>query len=302
MIERFLGSVNRHHLVDTLKQQVLVQGQEELATWLADHCDLQEFQLADVLIAQNGTDNDLFFLLSGEVAIEVNGRPVAVRSANNHVGEMAAIDAAAPRSASVTATGTVVVARLTATRLLEAAASHNEIWRRLSQETARRLRERSKFVKVPNEVPHIFIGSSAEMLPIASALQSSFKYDTINVNVWTSGVFHPGANTIDDLVMSAQVSDFAVLVLGQDDVVEFRGTRTYAPRDNVIFELGLFVGAIGKERTFILKEAKLDLKLPSDILGVNPIEYVAGDSSTLSARIAVVASELKEIVRKNGPK
>lgn len=45
-------------------------------------------------------------------------------------------------------------------------------------------------------------------------------------------------------------------------------------RDNVIFELGLFVGHIGKDRCFILIPDNSDeLRIPTDLIGMTSVEY-----------------------------
>ncbi len=49
-------------------------------------------------------------------------------------------------------------------------------------------------------------------------------------------------------------------------------------RDNVLFELGLFIGAIGKDRSFIIKPRDVKLHLPTDLLGVNQTDYESNRS------------------------
>jgi hypothetical protein len=47
-----------------------------------------------------------------------------------------------------------------------------------------------------------------------------------------------------------------------------RNDETLGPRDNIIFELGLFMGRLGRERTFIVRPASGPLKIPSDLAGI----------------------------------
>lgn len=56
-------------------------------------------------------------------------------------------------------------------------------------------------------------------------------------------------------------------MLTPDDLVRYRGKKVNAPRDNVIFELGLFMGAIGRDRTYLLTSSK-EMKIPSDLDGI----------------------------------
>ena len=98
-------------------------------------------------------------------------------------------------------------------------------------------------------------------------------------SLW-EGVDFPG-ETLELLVVAKL--PFSV---PDDPLVEARGERKAAPRDNVIFELGLFMGALGRARSFIVRERGVDLKIPTDLLGVTSIEYESGDSSSIDIRMA----------------
>ena len=110
MIERFQGEAGRRLLVEALLRQPVVQGQREIAGAIADHCELLAFEPGNKIIEQNGADNDIYFILSGEVIIEVNGRFVAERRGSQHLGEMALIDPVGRRTATATASTETVVA------------------------------------------------------------------------------------------------------------------------------------------------------------------------------------------------
>src|SRR4030095_10944044 len=88
--------------------------------------------------------------------------------------------------------------------------------------------------------PTAFIGSSKEGLPIANKLKKQLAL-TINCTVWSKGVFGVGMGTLDSLVRATKKNDFAILLLTPDDFARKRGKRIIIPRDNVIFELGLFM-------------------------------------------------------------
>ena len=89
--------------------------------------------------------------------------------------------------------------------------------------------------------PTVFIGSSSEGLDIAEAVQALLDNDC-EVTVWTQGVFLLGLSNLENLTRKLGQYDFAVLVLTPDDLVKSRGVEQAAGRDNVIFELGLFMG------------------------------------------------------------
>jgi predicted nucleotide-binding protein len=141
-----------------------------------------------------------------------------------------------------------------------------------------------------------------EALPIARAVQVELDHDPVIVTTWTNAVFGASQTALDSLEAQLVQTDFAVVVLSPDDTISSRGRRRAGPRDNVIFELGLFAGALGRGRTFMLIERGADLKLPSDLVGITPITYKPGGSDTLSARIAPACEELRRAILSLGPR
>lgn len=125
--------------------------------WLRDNHSLRNaivrdgrfcrFRAGAVLIEQGTEDQDVFFLLRGEVNILVHGFLVAVRSAGQHVGEMAAINPSVPRSATVIARDEVVAIRLLSSQVWAIANDHPDLWRGFAAELARRLEQRGKMVE-----------------------------------------------------------------------------------------------------------------------------------------------------------
>jgi len=83
------------------------------------------------------------------------------------------------------------------------------------------------------------------------------------VTIWSQGVFGLSEGTLESLAATLDDFDFAVLVLTPDDLSISRGSSLPAPHDNVLFELGLFMGALGRQRTYILYDRTAELKLPS---------------------------------------
>jgi CAP12/Pycsar effector protein, TIR domain len=82
---------------------------------------------------------------------------------------------------------------------------------------------------------------------VAEALQELLDRE-YEVRLWTHDVFELSQGVLESLLRCADQVDLAVLVLTADDVVASRGDVSCAPRDNVVFELGLFIGALGRER------------------------------------------------------
>ena len=160
----------------------------------------------------------------------------------------------------------------------------------------------ANLIKPPNDQPLVFIGSSVEALPIARELQAGLAHDRLIVSVWTDGVFRASRGAVESLLDAVGKSDFAVLVLSPDDTVISREVQSVAPRDNCIFELGLFMGALGRERSFIVKPRGVDIKLPSDLLGLTPLEYSDGQLETLTPRIAPLCTAIRNVAKTLGAK
>jgi predicted nucleotide-binding protein len=96
--------------------------------------------------------------------------------------------------------------------------------------------------------PRLFIGSSTESLPLAEVLAKGLE-DCAEVVLWNT-VFDPQKTYLTTLLRIPESYDFALFVLGPDDGLLTRGKMQLAPRDNVVFEFGLFLQVLGIERTF----------------------------------------------------
>lgn len=124
----------------------------------------------------------------------------------------------------------------------------------------------------PPARPRLFIGSSSEGKDVARNLQVELG-DKWDVERWDQGgVFEPSGYTLDSLLSVAQRVDFAVLIATPDDTIISRGETQATVRDNIMLEFGLFAGALGRERTFLLATTN-QLKFPTDILGLTRLPY-----------------------------
>lgn len=121
----------------------------------------------------------------------------------------------------------------------------------------------------------VFVASSTESEAIAKELRSLLQHrlgsDAV-VEMWRDK-FALSETAIESLEAVAGQADFAVLLMTGDDMTVSRKRKSLAPRDNLIFELGLFVGALGRERSFVARDRNSPLKLPSDILGLTALTY-----------------------------
>jgi len=302
MIERFEGDTNRKNLIEALKKQSIIRDDEILANNIADFIELIEFNKDDNIIVEGEADNDLYFIFSGRVSILINGREVAIRGVGDHVGEMALIDVSAVRSASVAAIEKTVVGKITESDFTNIADKNPRLWRLIALNLGDRLRQRKLLVNEKNARPVVFIGSSCESLPIGREIQSCFQYDNFVVRLWTDNVFQASDFPIESLTSQVESSDFAILVLSPDDKVISRGEEKNSPRDNLIFELGLFMGSLTRQRTFIIIPRNLDVKIPSDLLGLTVLKYNQGKEEDLNSRIAPICNELRKIFKEKGSK
>ena len=302
MINRFSGESGRARLISALRQQIILHDNENLCAELADQSGLVQLECGERVIAQGGIDDEIYFILAGRLSIVVNGREVAIRKPREHVGEMALIDSSARRSATVIAIEQSVLAEISEAAFRMLADKHPRVWHLITAELCERLRQRNRFVSPTNPRPYLFIGSSKESLHIAEAIRSNFKCDDFVVRLWTDRVFGASQFPLIELERQIQESDFAVLVLGPDDEVVSRNKKSDAPRDNVIFELGLFMGALSHERTFMVIPKECEIKIPTDLLGLNPLSYTLADANDPVAFTTPACDELRQIINDVGVK
>lgn len=301
MIERFSGTEGRRNLLDSISEQAIVGGNVHLAAFLADAAELIPVETSDAIIIQDAEDDDLYLIIAGSFSVIVNGQRVATRGKGDHVGEMSLIEPSQRRSASVVADEPSVVAKLTADVVREVASQFPEIYRQIAKTLSRRLRERNKLVGQFREKIKLFIISSVEALPVARIIQNSFEHDDFVTILWTDGVFRATnyfLKSLEDVVLD---SDFAVAVAHGDDVTTFRGQDWPAPRDNVIFELGLFMGKLGRERAILMEPREDKIKLPSDLSGVTTIPYKYEGGKHAAALMAPACNRLRDHILEFGP-
>jgi hypothetical protein len=143
--------------------------------------------------------------------------------------------------------------------------------------------------------PHIFLGSSGKQTKLLQAITRGLE-DVADVEPWTS-TFNPGRSTLDRLVELSREVDFAAFVFAHDDWTTTDGPEAgqASPRDNVVFEAGLFGGALGMRRTFILHAN--DAKLPSDLLGLTSVRYAADAGP---AEVRAINQKLRKAIETEG--
>ena len=300
LADRFRGEPGRDNLIDAMLQQTIVVGSRELAAEIAERAEVIEVSDGEAIITQGGDDNDLFLIISGTFKIVVNGREVANRGRGDHVGEMALIEPSQRRSADVVAAEPALVAKLAHAEVTELASRYSDIYRVIARTLARRLLERNKLVGAHRDKIRVFIISSAEALGVARIIQNALSHDHFVVTLWTDGVFKIASYALESLEVAVDESDFAIAVAHNDDMTLFRGQDWPTPRDNVVFELGLFMGRLGRKRAILMEPREERVKLPSDLAGVTTIPYVYQPGKDAAALMGPACNELREHVKEWG--
>lgn len=148
--------------------------------------------------------------------------------------------------------------------------------------------------------PKAFVGSSVEGLPVAYAVQQNLMHDA-EVTVWDQGVFELSSTTIESLSKALAHTDFGIFVFSPDDVLRMRGDESTSVRDNVLFEFGLFIGKLGRERVFFLVPSTSPPQIPSDLLGITPAKYETGRTDgSMQAATGAACHQMRQQIKRLG--
>jgi hypothetical protein len=149
--------------------------------------------------------------------------------------------------------------------------------------------------------PRLFIGSSSEGLPVGQAIQKNLNSNA-ECTLWSQGVFGISGVGLTSLLNELHKCDFGIFVCSADDMLTMRKKTTPIVRDNVLFELGMFIGYLGVGRTFYLvpDDAK-ELHLPSDLQGITYGLYEANRvDGNLQQATGPFCSDIMAKVRSDG--
>ncbi len=138
----------------------------------------------------------------------------------------------------------------------------------------------------------LFIGCSSEELELAEAaksiLEDEFDVTIWNEKVWDTSVFKLNSNFLSDLLIASLQFDFGIILGTKDDKVLVRGKEVLQPRDNILFELGLFTGRLGTSRCAFLIDK--EIKLLSDFNGLTLAQFDNSNSDSFSNAVKEVKS------------
>lgn len=147
--------------------------------------------------------------------------------------------------------------------------------------------------------PNVFIASSAEALRVAEAVNIKLSNE-VSVKQWDN-TFDLSSVTITSLIQRAKDTDYGVFVFSKDDETVIRGDVYSAVRDNVLFELGVFIGALGIDKCFIVapESKKGKFRLPTDLAGVT-LTYYDDQIEDVVDAVAASCAKIKAAIRKQG--
>ena len=164
------------------------------------------------------------------------------------------------------------------------------------------MRQRGELVDAKGTIPRLFIGSSGEYLSVAYAIQEGLMRTDIIVNVWSQDCFRPSDGTLASLEGEAVKCDMALFLFGNEDLTISRGEESGSPRDNVVFELGLFIGKLSSKRVFFAKEVDISIKMPSDLFGITPIDYRRKPGEDLAISVQPICNKISKLAEELGTK
>jgi predicted nucleotide-binding protein len=124
-----------------------------------------------------------------------------------------------------------------------------------------------------SDAMRVFVASSSEQVAVARRVATALRAPQLEPNVWDKKTFNFSESYIESLEVELDKADFAVVILTADDSANVRSKKVNLPRDNIIFELGLFIGRLGRERCFFLIDSESHTKVASDLSGVNPVTF-----------------------------
>ena len=143
--------------------------------------------------------------------------------------------------------------------------------------------------------PNVFVMSSSPGRTVSDAVVEVLREtDELDVVYWP-GAFAKGAPFMETLRTATLRFDFGVLVITPDDTAHVRGVKVTQPRDNVIFELGLFLSALGTRRALpiLVSKGGKPPSLPSDLLGVEMIRVDVRRGRRIRGEIEETAEALR---------
>lgn len=143
--------------------------------------------------------------------------------------------------------------------------------------------------------PKIFIGSSTAGAPIAEKVKANLSAIG-DCFIWNEpNVWEPNRSTFENLLRMVSYFDFGIFIATADDLTLTNDKIVIEPRDNVILEMALFCGAMGRDKSFLLVED--GIKLPTDFIGIYMPHFKKLDDNSIKNACDEYASKIDEHYR-----
>jgi predicted nucleotide-binding protein len=158
------------------------------------------------------------------------------------------------------------------------------------------LNSEAKDVESKTAKPKIFVGSSIEGIEVARKIQNELNNE-FEIIIWNQGIFDRlGLSFLEILEETVNTFDYGIFVFTPDDTIQSRGETKKIARDNVIFELGMFVGKLTRKKGFLVHPRTMDLHILSDFNGITKAAYDS-TTSNLQAALGPVCDKIRTSIK-----
>jgi len=298
MKERFEGPGSKSLLVDTMRRQKTLLNARELVDAFIAAGTVEEIDKGKPLVTEGAEDTDVYFILAGRFDIQLKGNAnKGSRGEGDLVGDFVASRPTIHRSATLIALEPNAVLKVGLEDFRRIADDHAGFWKAMNEQSVTRLVERNASFKPCNDIPRVLIFSSSEAREVMGEVLINLSSDDIIVESWDK-IFAISSYPVPDLLNALDGVDFAIAIASADDVVISRRKSKTAPRDNVTFEFGLAIGRLGLDRAFLMSETGRNLKLPSDVFGLNYVAFKGG--AHLQSQVAAACTKIAKRIKKDG--
>ena len=254
------------------------------------------FKTKENIVEQEDEGDGFFIILRGKVSVRVNNRPVETLKAGDFFGETCALSSLRRRNATIRAledANLLVISRQDMRCIFE---QFPKVICHVALTLTDRLTSRSNYIRRRNDTPEIFVGSSTKGAKLIDQIEKTKLSQIAVIHRW-EGIFTLTESFLQSLIHAAETVDYALLIFTPDDWSLARRVLGKAPRANVVFELGLFLGALGKTKTFVMAPEGFDksrLLIPTDLSGIQFLTYNVGKISSIDSPIEKLIQAIEQ--------
>ena len=285
----------RNNLVKALTAQNLLRNipnitivaEKFLNASTPDEIEIMGYAQGDTIYTQGNFGDFLFFILSGSCSLFTNHTFVRKLETGQFFGEFPILDANPEYYVTVRCSeDKTCIAKVSESKLNEIAQAHPEIWKNMAKIIAQRLKESNeeKYNRIPHPRPKVFIGCSGtdKALDVAREIQSEL--DDFECVIWDQGSFdNLNKSYLDSLEAALNEHDFGIFIFTPDDEIKKDGESKKVPRDNVIFELGMCLGKLTRDKAYLVCPRDEELEIFSDLRGITLAKYNTGNTNLRAA-------------------